>query len=592
MAALKVEHEQQLQRAMVHFEQRFEELLDGRGHVRPGSPPRETHDDGGGEARSVAGRVSALLSELDTTIGAESEEPRDIREHSGDGGGGGGLEARLREVFDRVDKDSDGAINRRELIIALRKHQDICDLLNLPGRIRQEDGSRDRVEAFFQTLDADADNSLTLEELLRHFTPSGGGGGVGVGVGGGSDGLDGSGLALSCSDVDHSAMEPSPPPSQAWSQSETGMPDDGVLSLGGGVTIGRTESDSGAEDALMRSRRVRKDFESSGGGSSRHGSSMLSTQPSAAETSTGGAPDERLSRAYQSQGLSASAASRADSSRVSEEPTYDFAAMRSVRSSTPHEADGRDVDRTVSSRVSALLLELDSTLGADEGRVQEPAVLPDGHATRPESARTAQAPAVRAAQAEPIFYEDRLPGPHQVQLGPNEQQQQQQSQPIQPSPSEMPAAAVLAARREALGESRAAVAAAEAAAHDAEERIAAAGAEAAAREEEAAAAMAALEGEHTGLQREHDLLLVQRARQVSHSTGLALTLQCSIAPLLQCNIAVATVSGCFCRWSRPQGSRRRRWRRHGGRRWKSGRRRWPRRRRWRSRWRSRRRVRL
>ena len=80
-----------------------------------------------------------------------------------------GLDARLRGVFDRVDKDSDGAINRRELIIALRKHQDICDLLNLPGRVRKEDGSRDRVEAFIQTLDADGDNTLTSEELLRHF---------------------------------------------------------------------------------------------------------------------------------------------------------------------------------------------------------------------------------------------------------------------------------------------------------------------------------------------------------------------------------------------------------------------------------------
>ena len=39
-------------------------------------------------------------------------------------------------MFAVVDKDTDGSINRRELIIALRKNADICELLKLPGKIR------------------------------------------------------------------------------------------------------------------------------------------------------------------------------------------------------------------------------------------------------------------------------------------------------------------------------------------------------------------------------------------------------------------------------------------------------------------------
>eukprot|EP01052_Picozoa_sp_SAG31_P053367 SAG31_NODE_13647_length_855_cov_1.740741_3_plen_107_part_01 len=53
--------------------------------------------------------------------------------------------------------------------MALRKHENIGTLLNLPGTIRQEDGSRDLVEAFFQSTDTNEDNELTVEELLSKF---------------------------------------------------------------------------------------------------------------------------------------------------------------------------------------------------------------------------------------------------------------------------------------------------------------------------------------------------------------------------------------------------------------------------------------
>jgi hypothetical protein len=62
-----------------------------------------------------------------------------------------------------------GRIDRRELILGLRKNPDLAALFELPGRIRQEDGSRDRVEAFFQAIDADDDDGLSLNELLQSF---------------------------------------------------------------------------------------------------------------------------------------------------------------------------------------------------------------------------------------------------------------------------------------------------------------------------------------------------------------------------------------------------------------------------------------
>ena len=53
--------------------------------------------------------------------------------------------------------------------MGLRKNPDLAALFELPGRIRQEDGSSDRVEAFFQAIDADNDDGLSLHELLQSF---------------------------------------------------------------------------------------------------------------------------------------------------------------------------------------------------------------------------------------------------------------------------------------------------------------------------------------------------------------------------------------------------------------------------------------
>jgi hypothetical protein len=42
-----------------------------------------------------------------------------------------------REMFDRADKSGDGRVNKRELIIALRKDPELCEMLGLQSHIHQ-----------------------------------------------------------------------------------------------------------------------------------------------------------------------------------------------------------------------------------------------------------------------------------------------------------------------------------------------------------------------------------------------------------------------------------------------------------------------
>jgi hypothetical protein len=135
------------------------------------------------QGRRRHARQAARVSGLQLAVASDREEtdlvcalPHDFRDGKPSAAVNRGAPSRraaaeqaLTEAFHRVDKDGDGAINRRELILGLRRSPDIAALLVLPGKVRQEDGSRDAVEAFFQTIDADSDNELTLQELLAHF---------------------------------------------------------------------------------------------------------------------------------------------------------------------------------------------------------------------------------------------------------------------------------------------------------------------------------------------------------------------------------------------------------------------------------------
>jgi hypothetical protein len=69
-------------------------------------------------------------------------------------------------MFDRADRDGDGAVNKRELILALRREPELCEMLGLPAHIRQaEDGSRDKFQRLFDSADHEDDRLLSVEEF-------------------------------------------------------------------------------------------------------------------------------------------------------------------------------------------------------------------------------------------------------------------------------------------------------------------------------------------------------------------------------------------------------------------------------------------
>lgn len=78
-------------------------------------------------------------------------------------------EARLREVFVSCDAGGDGKVNKRELILACRKSESIATFFGLPVHIRQEDGSRDAMEALFQGMDVNSDHEVTWVEFKNFF---------------------------------------------------------------------------------------------------------------------------------------------------------------------------------------------------------------------------------------------------------------------------------------------------------------------------------------------------------------------------------------------------------------------------------------
>ncbi|KAK3246383.1 hypothetical protein CYMTET_44078 [Cymbomonas tetramitiformis] len=71
----------------------------------------------------------------------------------------------LRDIFVEIDRDNNDAVSRFELIAALRKNPKIAATLHLPEKVRQEDGSRDAFEIFFQSLDKDGSKDISWEEF-------------------------------------------------------------------------------------------------------------------------------------------------------------------------------------------------------------------------------------------------------------------------------------------------------------------------------------------------------------------------------------------------------------------------------------------
>ena len=77
--------------------------------------------------------------------------------------------AALRAVFNRVDHNKDGQVSRIEAIKALRKDDEFARMLGFAHhtRVRQEDGTRDKLMLAFGALDENEDKMLSFEEF-RH----------------------------------------------------------------------------------------------------------------------------------------------------------------------------------------------------------------------------------------------------------------------------------------------------------------------------------------------------------------------------------------------------------------------------------------
>jgi len=76
----------------------------------------------------------------------------------------------LRQIFQLCDKDGGGAVSKIELIKIVRSQESIASFFGLPSQIRQEDGSRDKMERLFQHLDKDGDRNISFDEFLQFYT--------------------------------------------------------------------------------------------------------------------------------------------------------------------------------------------------------------------------------------------------------------------------------------------------------------------------------------------------------------------------------------------------------------------------------------
>ena len=139
----------------------------GEGMEGEGAVDKTQDLQAGGDAlaRQAAEHQSKFQQQLMQQQAARNSNSGDSSGGLGSGGYGEG--AMLRAMSTRTDNDGDGMVNKRELILALRKDPALCDALQLPAHIRQEDRSRDQFQRLFNDADMDDDQVLSFEEFER-----------------------------------------------------------------------------------------------------------------------------------------------------------------------------------------------------------------------------------------------------------------------------------------------------------------------------------------------------------------------------------------------------------------------------------------
>jgi len=123
------------------------------GGSSPGRPYSSEH----GEAKHASPeKLDESLDDSKTTVSQTPAAELDT-------------DQRLADIFNQLDRNGDGSVNKRELIKACANSKDIADLFCLPQRIRQEDGSREEFERIFQDIDANDDREIDWAEFKAAF---------------------------------------------------------------------------------------------------------------------------------------------------------------------------------------------------------------------------------------------------------------------------------------------------------------------------------------------------------------------------------------------------------------------------------------
>lgn len=78
-------------------------------------------------------------------------------------------EKRLRDVYNYIDADGAGTIDRLKLVKACRESRDVAEFLGLPQQICQEDGSLDQLEKLFQGLDPNDNRVVSWDDFQTFF---------------------------------------------------------------------------------------------------------------------------------------------------------------------------------------------------------------------------------------------------------------------------------------------------------------------------------------------------------------------------------------------------------------------------------------